>query len=113
MIADPISYPNLKAQGFSCGRYDQIANFVLAQSEIDIVIKDKPPEQYFREVADQCNGGKKKYGRITSADALRANLRVHCLPESLLDGEIPAYEDFLEERRKLMAQRIKTWFEAL
>ena len=108
-------YPKqyLKEQGLPRGRYNQIANFVLAQSEINIAIKDKPPEQYFREVADQCNGGKKKYGGITSADDLRANLRAHCLPESLLDGEIPAYDDFLEERRKLMAQKIKTWFEAL
>ena len=108
-------YPKqyLKEQGLPRGRYSQIANFVLAQSEINIAIKDKPPEQYFREVADQCNGGKKKYGGITGADDLRANLRAHCLPESLLDGEIPAYDDFLEERRKLMAQKIKTWFEAL
>ena len=108
-------YPKqyLKEQSLPRGRYNQIANFVLAQSEINIAIKDKPPEQYFREVADQCNGGKKKYGGITSADDLRANLRAHCLPESLLDGEIPAYDDFLEERRKLMAQKINTWFEAL
>ena len=50
---------------------------------------------------------------MTSADELRANLRVHCLPESMLDGEIPEYEEFLEERRRLMALKIKTWFEAL
>ena len=108
-------YPKqyLKEQGFPRGRYNQIANFVLAQSEINIAIKDKRPEQYFREVADQCNGGTKKYGGITSADDLRTNLRVHCLPESMLHGKIPAYDDFLEERRKLMAQRIKIWFETL
>ena len=29
----------------------------------------------------------------------------NCMPESLLDGEIPAYDDFLEQRRKLMAQK--------
>ena len=34
-------------------------------------------------------------------------------PESVIDGEIPDYDDFLEERRKLMALKIKTWFEAL
>ena len=108
-------YPKkrLEAQGLSRGSYNQIANFVIAQSEINIAIADKPPKQYFREVAEQCNGGKKMYGGITSADDLRANLRAHCLPESLLDSEIPAYSDFLEERRKLMAQRIKTWFEEL
>ena len=108
-------YPKnrLKAQGLSRGRYNQIANFVIAQSEINIAIGDKPPERYFREVADQCNGGNKKYGGITNAEDLRANLCAHCLPVSLLDGEIPTYDDFLEERRNLMAQRIKTWFEAL
>jgi hypothetical protein len=108
-------YPkkHLKSQGLARGRYNQIANFVLAQSEINIAIGDKPPEKYFKELADQCNGGKKKYGGITDAADLRVNLRMSCLPESLVDGEIPAYDDFLEERRKLMALKIKTWFEAL
>ena len=35
------------------------------------------------------------------------------MPESMLDGEIPDYDDFLEERRKLMALKIKRWFESL
>ncbi len=108
-------YPrnHLKKQGLSRGRYNQIANFVLAQSEINIAIGDKAPEQYFKELAEQCAGGKKKYGGITDATELHANLRMSCLPEALLDGGIPAYDDFLEERRKLMAQKIKVWFEAL
>jgi hypothetical protein len=108
-------YPkkHLKARGLSRGRYNQIANFVLAQSEINIAIGDKPPERYFKELVEQCNGGKKKYGGITDVADLRANLRMSCLPESLLDDEIPAYDDFLEERRKLMALKIKTWFETL
>jgi hypothetical protein len=38
---------------------------------------------------------------------------VSCLPESLLDGEIPSSDDFPEIRRRLMAQKIKTRFEAL
>ena len=49
----------LKEQGLSRGRYNQIANFVLAQSEINIAIGDKPPKQYFGELAEQVNGGKK------------------------------------------------------
>jgi hypothetical protein len=108
-------YPkkHLKAQGLARGRYNQIANFVLAQSEINIAIGDKPPERYFAELAEQCNGGKKKYGGITVAADLHANLRMSCLPESLLNGAIPTYDDFLEERRKLMALKVKTWFEAL
>ena len=108
-------YPktHLQAEGLARGRYNQIANFVLAQSEINIAIGDKPPERYFKELAAQCNGGRKKYGGITDAAELRANLRMNCVPESLLDSEVPLYEDFLEARRKLMAQKIKAWFEAL
>ena len=108
-------YPRnyLKKQGLARGRYNQIANFVLAQSEINIAIGDKAPELYFKELAEQCAGGKKKYGGITELDELRANLRMSCLPESLLDGAIPAYDEFLEKRRKLMALKIKAWFDAL
>lgn len=108
-------YPkkNLKAQGLPRGRYNQISNFVLAQSEINIAIGDKPPERYFAELAEQVNGGKKKYGGITDQADLRENLQMSCLPESMLDGVIPDYDDFLEQRRKLMALKIKGWFEAL
>ena len=108
-------YPRnyLKKQGLARGRYNQIANFVLAQSEINIAIGDRAPEVYFKELAEQCAGGAKKYGGITDRDELRANLRMSCLPESLIDGKIPSFDDFLEQRRKLMAQKIKTWFEAL
>ena len=108
-------YPqkHLKGQGLSRGRYNQIANFVLAQSEINIAIGARAPEVYFAELAEQCNGGKKRYGGITDLAALRANLASHCVPDSLLDGEIPEYDDFLEARRRMMALKIKNWFEVL
>lgn len=108
-------YPSnhLKKQGLARGRYNQIANFVLAQSEINIAIGDRAPEQYFKELVEQCTGGKKKYGGITDIDELRANLRMSCLPESLLNGEIPPYDEFLGERRKLMARKIQAFFEGL
>jgi len=108
-------YPKkyLKDNGLSRGRYNQIGNFVLAQSEINIAIGDKPPARYFAELADQVNGGAKKYGGITDEEDLRANLRASCLPESMLGGGVPDYNDFLEQRRRLMALRIKMWFETL
>jgi len=108
-------YPrnHLKKQGLARGRYNQISNFVIAQSEINIAIGDKSPEVYFAELAEQCAGGKKKYGGITDIVEMKANLKSSCIPELLLSGTIPAYDDFLEERRKLMAQKIKIWFEAI
>jgi hypothetical protein len=103
----------LKAQGLPRGRYNQVANFVVAQSEINIAIGHKAPEVYFKELAEQCAGGKKKYGGITVEAELRANLRVNCLPETLLEGAIPDFDAFLEERRRLMALKIQAWFEVL
>jgi hypothetical protein len=44
---------------------------------------------------------------------MRANLRMSCLPECLLAGEIPEFGAFLEQRRQLMGQKIKTFFEEL
>lgn len=85
----------------------------MAQSEINIAIGHKAPDKYFSELTDQCAGGKKKYGGITDLADVKANLRMHCLPGSLLDGELLAYDDFLEERRRLMALKIKKWFEVL
>ncbi len=103
----------LKVQGLPRGRYNQIANFALAQSEINIAIGGKAPQEYFRELAEQCAGGPIKYGGITDIVDMKANLRMHCLPESLLDGVIPPYDDFLHLRRQLMALKIKHWFEML
>ena len=104
---------HLKTQGLSRGRYNQIANFVVAQSEINIAIGDKAPEVYFGELLDQCSGGKRKYGGIVDGAEMLVNLRMNCVPAVMLDGKIPDYDTFLEERRKLMANKIKMWFETL
>ena len=108
-------YPKkyLKMQGRSRGEYNQIANYVLAQSEINIAIGDKPPAKYFAALVEQCKSGKLKYGGINSMTALKANLRAHCLPLELLDDGEMAYDAFLAERRALMAKKIRDWFEVL
>ena len=104
---------HLQRLGLGRGRYNQIANFVIAQSEINIAIGDKAPETYFAEITDQVNGGPKRYGGIVDPERLKDNFAQSCLPDSLLDGQVPDYDDFLVERRRLMALRIKKWFEVL
>jgi len=59
------------------------------------------------------NGGPKRYGGITDPETLKRNFEENCLPPSLLSGQVPDYETFLAERRRLMALRIKRWFEDL
>ncbi len=104
-------YPKnyLKKQGMSRGQYNQIANYVLSQSEINIAIGEKAPKVYFRSLVEQCDGGKMKYGGISKLPELKANLKAHCIPVSLLDEEMD-YEQFLSERRRLMALKIKDYF---
>ena len=67
---------HLKKLGLSKSKYNQIGNFVLAQSEINIAIGDKASEVYFGELAKQCDRGKKKYGGITKETEMKPNLRM-------------------------------------
>jgi hypothetical protein len=108
-------YPrnHLKGQGLNRGRYNQIANYALAQSEINIAISDKAPAVYFKELAEQCQSGKKKYVGITDLDELKINLAETCIPEAMLSASVPDYDSFLEQRRKLMAAKIKVYFQTL
>jgi hypothetical protein len=85
----------------------------LAQSEINIAIGDKSPAVYFRELAEQCSGGKKKYGGITDISEMRENLREHCIPENMLDDPEKDYDSFLEERRRLMSAKLKSYLAKL
>lgn len=108
-------YPkqHLKKAGLSRGSYNQIANFVIAQSEINIAIGAKAPEHYFAEIAQQAGGGKLAYGGIDRAEEMRGNFRMNCIPDAMLDGNIPDYQDFLDARRRLMALKMRDWFLSL
>jgi hypothetical protein len=82
------------------------------QTEINIRIGAKSPNQYFTTLAAQVSGGTQEYGGIRNRERLIENLKEHALPLDLLEGEIP-YEDFLILRRKLMAAKIREYFEKL
>ena len=103
----------LKKSGLTRGQYNQIANYVVAQSEINIAIGKKEPQTYFGQLLEQCDGGKKRYGNITDEKALRKNLHMHCIPEGIEKMTVEDYPLFLNNRRTLMAQKIKTYFEGL
>ena len=103
----------LKKAGMTRGQYNQIANFAVTQTEINIAIGKKEPTLYFRQLEAQCAGGRKRYGNITDPGELRANLEMHCIPAGIEAVTIADYPDFLAERRRLMAQRIRKYFDAL
>jgi len=107
-------YPKnyMKSREYSRSQYNQIANLVLTQQEINISISDKPPLTYFSELVEQCSGGPKKYGNITNLTELKNNLEVNAIPLELLESEVQ-FADFLELRRSAMSNLIKNYFESM
>lgn len=103
----------LKKSGKNRGDYNQIANYAVTQSEINIAIGNKEPKNYMGKVLDQCDGGAMKYGNIDSPRTLKSNLKAHCIPEGFEFMTVPDYEDFLAARRLLMAQKIRSYYENL
>lgn len=92
------------------GQYNQIANYVYMQSEINIKISDKSPDKYFNELIEQCNNGEIKYGGINNIDELNNNLNENCIPREVFNMNIDNYNEFLELRRRLMAEKIKEYY---
>ena len=76
-------YPRsfLQKHGYQRGRYNQIANYVVMQSEINITIGDKPPATYFSQLWEQCRNGATRYGGITDAVQLQENLATEPVSE--------------------------------
>ena len=107
----PRSY--LKKHGFSRGRYNQIANYVYMQSEVNIRIGKKAPEIYFNELRKQVENGELKYGGIETRKDLDQNLTQNCIPQKIFSMKLNDYDEFLEKRRSLMAQKIKTYYYSL
>ena len=103
----------LKKNGLAKSEYNQVANYAYMQSEINIRIGSKSPKEYLAGVNGQCSGGELRYGRIDSRDALLENFRMNAIPESVFEMELPEYENFLAQRRRLMATKIRDYYFSL
>jgi hypothetical protein len=100
----------LKKKGMERGKYNQIANYVFMQQEVNISIGNKAPQDYFAEILDQCKGGDLKYGGIASLEELKINLQSNCIPDSIYTMTLEHYDDFLKSRRQLMAEKMRAYY---
>lgn len=103
----------LKRNGLTRGKYNQIANYVMMQTEINIQVGDREPTAYLGRLREQCQTGHRQYGNITQLDELHENLRQHAIPESVFDAGMDDYDAFLLERRSLIAKKIKEYYLSL
>ena len=93
--------------------YNQVANFALTETPINISIGNKPPVQYMAEVAAQIESGQLTLGEITSTSDLERILEENAVPANLATVTAGSYPEFLAERRKLIAGFIRTYFDQL
>ncbi len=103
----------LKENGLTQGQYNQIANYAYVQQEINIKVGKKSPAEYIGEIRQQCVDGNLKYGGIDNIEDFEKNLEENCIPKNIHEMNFGNYEHFLSERRKLMAQKIKEYYENL
>lgn len=95
------------------GDYNQVANFALTETSINISISNKPPTQYLAEAAAQIETGILTLGEITASDDLAVNLAENAIPPGLAEVTAGSYQEFLAERRRLMALTIRDYYRAL
>lgn len=94
-------------------KYNQIANYTYLDTQTNISIGDKAPSEYFKTVFEQCDSKEMKYGNISDLSLLMENLKINCIPETIVTLDASQYEHFLLERRKLMAKKIKNYYYSL
>ncbi|MCP5251205.1 MAG: DUF262 domain-containing protein [Burkholderiales bacterium] len=103
----------LKKNGLDRSRYNQIANYVYMQSEINIKVGNKPPKDYFELIRQQMIENNKQVSGISTEQELWNNLKMNCVPTELIEMSINDYQDFLTLRRKLMATKMKGYYYGL
>lgn len=93
--------------------HNQIANYTYLEKRINIAIGEKSPGEYFSQARTAIIEGKPYFGDISDEETLISNLKANCIPEGVFHMTAKGYETFLAERRTLMAQKIRQYFESL
>ena len=103
----------LKSNGYEKNFYNQEANYAFLDAQVNKSIGKKAPCEYFSEAVRQCETKVVTCGSITDLETLKANLEANCIPFETCQMTFSDYEGFLEQRRKLMAQKIKKFYYSL
>ncbi len=93
--------------------YNQVANYAYLEKRINIKVGARRPGDYFSEALECAKSGAPYFGNIYGEENLLDNLSQNCIPGDIFDMEAEDYERFLNERRILMANKIKSYFFAL
>ena len=104
----------LKKAGVARSLYNQVANYTYLETPVNISIGKAAPNDYFGRAVRQCQDGRIEVGTICDAAELAENLQTNCIPADVVNWSIDDYESkFLPARRKMMAEKIRKYYEAL
>lgn len=103
----------LKKLGHEKSSYNQDANYVYLDKPVNQSIGNKAPNVYFEEAFNQCDTKQIRVGAIVDKKQLIDNLNMNCIPENVRYMDESNYAEFLEQRRKMMAQKIKEYYYSL
>lgn len=65
------------------------------------------------EVNNQCNNGIATIGSIVDKEILKSNLKLNCIPEGFDNMTLEDFDEFLKQRRILMAKKIEEYYYSL
>lgn len=94
-------------------KYNQVANYIYLDTHVNKAISDDAPNVYFGKLLNQCDGGNIVLGNIAGRDLLATNLEENCIPQNIMNMIVENYDEFLTERRKIMAALIQKYYERL
>ena len=94
-------------------KYNQVANYIYLDTQVNKAISDDAPADYFKEVKEQCDNKNIVYGNISTKEMLKDNLKENCIPDCIFEMKVDDYDDFLIKRRKLMAKLIHDYYQKL
>lgn len=98
---------------FSRNQYNQDANYAYLDRPVNESIGKKAPKDYFTIALEQCQTKVAKCGSIIDEEQLRHNLEINCIPADVFNLGHEDYSGFLEQRRLLMAKKIRKFYESL
>lgn len=99
--------------GYAKNLYNQDGNYAYLDRPVNESIGKKAPKDYFREALAQCKTKQAVCGSIIDEEQLYKNLAMNCIPADVFTMDYQDYGRFLEERRLLMADKIRRYYESL
>jgi len=94
-------------------KYNQVANYIYLDTQVNKAISDDSPTVYFTKAKRQCKTKEIELGNISDESLLLSNLSENCIPNGIDKMDVSSYDNFLSERRKLMAALIERYYKGL